>query len=854
MNAKKPQQNAGLVSRVDQAAVNLRRLKGTPQEFLSELAATPGVKKTELEARGLNDPNALPKQPIKRQDFNRLLGTHPHAAPHVTINHAGDPETEDADPEGFRQWTLPGGKDYREMLFQHPHKEGAPFIGQHYSTPDVLAHARLVDRTGPNGEKVLHVEEIQSDWHQKGRKHGYRNAETTKMFDSAVKAAHAAKRELTRAKDDVLLAELQDDPSARNAAANRVAELTGPALRTQAEFEDVRRDIGKRVPDAPWKKDWHEMVLRHLLKHAVDNDYDALAVTPGEEQAKRYDLSKRIASVEYYPGQERLLAYNHKQDRVVDKSRLEPHELGAHIGEELAKKLMAVPPDRDGIRTLRGQDVRVGGEGMKGFYDRMVPIAMNKLGKPYGAQVGTMALRQEPAPLTTGHVLDDLARRGHSQERINNMRAADLAAHQRLMEAERDAQPVPTVNLHALPITDKMREDVKANGLPLFAKGGEVDAEKNLQAFLADSKVKDRMYHGTNKDFARFRRPLHGNFVSPDPEFANQFARTEGGNMMPVYVRATNPWDFDNPEHMAAMKRAAVHQYPARHSAHATLDAIGYDGDNWSHIEHPNTQDLIKGLGHDAYYTREGGVKHLAVYDPRNIKSAIGNQGTYDPESADIRKAQGGTVQTQNSLITTLAQRLGMTPAQVMQAIQQQQQPQGLAEGGQPDKKRKKKKDGRLSLSDLLRLSNVGAEEAPDLPIKEFTGHGHSMIPEGGVQMPNGAPFPIGPQQQVQPAQSQTGIPGQVQGGAPLAAIASMLHQGPAGAPQPGQQPGQGNMLALTHQGQAMQAMKPPMPQPPVQRPMPPRPGMPAMAKGGKVKMSTADMRRALEARKRTAK
>ena len=209
-------------------------------------------------------------------------------------------------------------------------------------------------------------------------------------------------------------------------------------------------------------------------------------------------------------------------------------------------------------------------------------------------------------------------------------------------------------------------------------------------------------------------------------------------------------------------------------------------------------------------------------------------------------------MQTQNNLITTLAQRLGMTPAQVMQAIQQQQ-PQGLAEGGQPDKKRKKK-SGRLSLSDLMQLSQTGAEEAPDLPIKAFVNPGHDMIPEGGVQMPNGAPFPIGPQQQAQAAQQQTGVPGQVQGGAPLAAIASMLHQGAAGAPQPGQQPGQGNMLALTHQGQAMQAMKPPMPQPPVQRPMPPRPGMPAMAKGGKVKMSTADMRRALEARKRTAK
>jgi len=503
-----------------------------------------------------------------------------------------------------------------------------------------------------------------------------------------------------------------------------------------------------------------------------------------------------------------------------------------------------------------------------------------------------MAVQTEHAPMTSGDVLDDLAARGHSQEQINNMQRADLAAHRSLMEAERAAQPAPQVNLHALPITPQMREHINNEGLPLYAKGGGVDAEKNLQAFLKDSKVQQRMYHATNKDFTQFHKPLHGNFVTPDPEFANAFMGEgrRGAHIMPVHVRVTNPWDFENPEHMAAVKRAAARKYPALHSVHATLDEIGQPGNNWSHIEHPDVQDLIRRVGHDAYYTSEDGTKNLAVYDPRAIKSAIGNEGTYDPENPDILKAngggvstdtmraalalrkkpkaapqdaaydpekygekslllaEGGTVQTQNNVITTLAQRLGITPDQVMQAIQQQ--PQGLAEGGQPDKKRKAK--GRLSLSDLLRLSSVGAEEAPDLPIKEFVNPKHSMIPEGGVQMPNGAPFPMGPQQQQQPPQQQqpqeqTGIPGQVQGGAPMAAIAAMLHQGAAGAPQQGQQPGQGNMLALTRQGQQMQAMRPPMPPPQ-------RPGMQAMAKGGKVTMSTADMRRALEARKRKTK
>ena len=30
-----------------------------------------------------------------------------------------------------------------------------------------IGHIRLNDRTGPNGEKILHLEELQTDWHQK---------------------------------------------------------------------------------------------------------------------------------------------------------------------------------------------------------------------------------------------------------------------------------------------------------------------------------------------------------------------------------------------------------------------------------------------------------------------------------------------------------------------------------------------------------------------------------------------------------------------------------------------------------------------------------------------------------------
>jgi hypothetical protein len=46
------------------------------------------------------------------------------------------------------------------------------FHSGHFSEPNVLAHTRLNDRVDSDGKRVLFVEEIQSDWHQAGRKKG----------------------------------------------------------------------------------------------------------------------------------------------------------------------------------------------------------------------------------------------------------------------------------------------------------------------------------------------------------------------------------------------------------------------------------------------------------------------------------------------------------------------------------------------------------------------------------------------------------------------------------------------------------------------------------------------------------
>jgi len=59
---------------------------------------------------------------------------------------------------------LPGGENYKEMLFVLPVKRGhKDYFSSHWDEPNVLAHVRWNERTDTKGNRVLFVEEVQSD-------------------------------------------------------------------------------------------------------------------------------------------------------------------------------------------------------------------------------------------------------------------------------------------------------------------------------------------------------------------------------------------------------------------------------------------------------------------------------------------------------------------------------------------------------------------------------------------------------------------------------------------------------------------------------------------------------------------
>ena len=78
------------------------------------------------------------------------------------------------------------------------------FYESHFSEyPNVMVHIRTTDRIDEQGRKILFVEEVQSDWHQKGRQDGYKSGVRTVGVSDEIRDA-ARKIDSIRAQIDEL--------------------------------------------------------------------------------------------------------------------------------------------------------------------------------------------------------------------------------------------------------------------------------------------------------------------------------------------------------------------------------------------------------------------------------------------------------------------------------------------------------------------------------------------------------------------------------------------------------------------------------------------------------------------------
>jgi len=180
-------------------------------------------------------------------------------------------------------------------------------------------------------------------------------------------------------------------------------------------------------------------------------------------------------------------------------------------------------------------------------------------------------------------------------------------------------------------------DNTNSNGQPIAST---TEALKNFRKWFGDSKVVDAkgrplvVYHGTSKDFPAFDKNLVGRtfgtdkqglFFTSNPNEAAKYADMSeaigGGfaNVMPVYVRLKNPY-------IAFVSVDSSQQEPAR----------------WFDDRKYIVEEAIASGNDGVIVENENGEKLVIAFRPDQIKSAIGNRGTYDPSNPDIRYSFAG--------------------------------------------------------------------------------------------------------------------------------------------------------------------------------------------------------------------
>jgi len=213
----------------------------------------------------------------------------------------------------------------------------AAYVSSHWDDVNVIAHARFNTRTDADGRKVLFVEEIQGD---KGQRWLY------------------LKRKVE-------------------------SEKASPAEKVEFEMLD-------QLPFNATES-WVGLVLKRLIAYAAEAGMDKIACTTGEQQVARYNLRRDIRAVEYkknMDGSYWLRANVAGHGGIVLNVAASPGELESVLGKETAARIFS----REGKAIDRGEtvfqidnlDIKTGGEGMRGFYDRVLPSIMKRLIKKLG--------------------------------------------------------------------------------------------------------------------------------------------------------------------------------------------------------------------------------------------------------------------------------------------------------------------------------------------------------------------------------------------------------------------------------------------------------------------------------------
>jgi hypothetical protein len=421
--------------------------------------------------------------------------------------------------DGVVSGSIPGGlypeeiaRDYAlqmaqtsESTLRKPSGEKSIYTSSHFSNiPNYVAHIRINERKDAEGKEGLFIEEIQSDRHQQGRKKGYKGDQAIPDWEYGIYKDGIIHSRF-KTKSDLDAYELEYGERLR--AGFPESKFTVEKLKPEDQPNlDTRLD--DRIPDAPFRKEWPLQMFKMALRDAVDSGKQWIGWTDGATQADRYDLSKQVESivVDDLPYRIDSLPENQESYRMI---RLEPKRseniqsvifgidingniisgfgqninlipnaknISDVVGKEMADKII------NGEKSVvyKGNSLKIGGEGMKGYYDTRLP-------KEIGRYVDKMSGKVEKSSIDTGESNFPSWDKWHMQKYGQEVDATldDETINSRYAEWEKLRDSPQTTPIWRVNITPEMQKSVRA-GQPQYMPYVPYSMPKDPRQIMAD--------------------------------------------------------------------------------------------------------------------------------------------------------------------------------------------------------------------------------------------------------------------------------------------------------------------------------------------------------------------------------
>jgi hypothetical protein len=379
-------------------------------------------------------------------------------------------------------------------------KRIGPFKEGHYPITNIVGHVRyntrMIEENGvPKG--ILFMEEAQSDWHEKAR--ALRTAEIERVV---------AEKKITKAEASKLVPfEFgYAEPFQKGADEDGyyvVNVRTSEEVYRSPNEKDVNYWLSNHigVPFGPFSKTWPELLMRRMMAYAVKMGYDYLAWTTGDQQNERYSLASEVDKLKVALQSDETWWISGKKAgvNVIDAGDIADAQLGDYIGKEMAEKVREDVATKKWTREkgetveqrhksveYTGDDLKIGGHGMRVFYDEMAVQYANKYAKKWGAQVQDITIGTPAVRLvgTTGAM---------------------------------NYEPVTAQEtVHGLPITQAMKDAIP-QGQPLYHPIFHPDFETGEDRAIFSNLVNDAKKYDTIEEFIEDQERLYGEDETVDP-------------------------------------------------------------------------------------------------------------------------------------------------------------------------------------------------------------------------------------------------------------------------------------------------------------------------------------------------